>query len=240
MPFGLTNASAVFQTLVNDVLRDMLNKFVFVYLDDILIFSRSFEEHVQQVRLVLQRLLENRLYVQAEKCEFHLSSVQFLGFVVERGQIRTDPAKVQAVADWPNPTNRKQLQRFLGFANFYCRFIRGYSSVASPLTSLTSVKTQFSWSPAVDAAFSRLKCLFSSAPVLFHPDPAVQFVEEVDASDTGVGAVLSQRSTSDQKLTLASREKLSGWEPGASSCRTGSPRVEALVGGVHLSFYCLD
>ena len=95
------------------------------------------------------------------------------------------------MADWPTSTNRKQLQRFLGFANFYRRFIRGYSSVASSLTRLTSVKTKFLWSPAADAAFSRLKCLFSSAPVLSHPDLAVQFVVEVDASDTGVGAVLS-------------------------------------------------
>ena len=197
MAFGLTNAPAVFQTLVNDVLRDMLNKFLFVYLDDILIFSRSLEEHVQQVKLVLQRLLENRLYVKAEKCEFHVSSVQFLGFV---WQIRANPAKVQAVTDWPIPTDRKQLQRFLGFANFYRRFIRDYSTVASPLTNLTSVKTPFLWSSSADAASSRLKCLFSSAPVLAHPDSAAQFMVEVDASETGVGAVLSQRSTSDRKL----------------------------------------
>lgn len=107
MPFGLTNAPAVFQCLINDVLRDMLNRFVFVNLD-ILIFSHSPQEHV---RLVLQRLLENRLFVKAEKCEFHLSSVSFLGFVVERGQIKTDPTKIKAVVDWPTPTNRKQLQK---------------------------------------------------------------------------------------------------------------------------------
>ena len=200
MPFGLTNAPAVFQTLVNDVLRDMLNKFLFVYLDAILIFSRSLEEHVQQVKLVLQRFLENRLYFKAEKCEFHVSSVQFLGFMVEKGQVRADPAKVQAVTGWRIPTDRKQLQRFLGFANFYRRFIRDYSSVASPLSKLTSVKTPFLWSSSADAAFRRLKCLFSSAPVLAHPDSAAQFVVEVDASDTGVGAVFSQRSTSDRKL----------------------------------------
>ena len=200
MPFGLTNAPAVFQCLINDVLRDMLNRFVFVYLDDILIFSRSLQEHVQHVRLVLQRLLENRLFVKAEKCDFHVSSISFLGFVVEKGQFRTDPAKVKAVADWPVPTNRKQLQRFLGFANFYRRFIRNYSRVASPLTKLTSLKNPFSWSPEASAAFTQLKNLFCSAPVLSHPDPAAQFVVEVDASESGVGAVLSQRSPSDQKL----------------------------------------
>lgn len=200
MPFGLTNAPAVFQCLINDVLRDMLNRFVFVYLDDILIFSQTLQEHVQHVRLVLQRLLENRLYVKAEKCDFHVHSVHFLGFVVERGQIKADPDKVKAVADWPKPSNRRELQRFLGFANFYRRFIRNYSAVASPLTKLTSVKLTFSWSPEADRAFEHLKHLFCSAPVLCHPDPSAQFVVEVDASESGVGAVLSQRSSSDQKF----------------------------------------
>uniref|UniRef100_A0A8P4GJA5 Gypsy retrotransposon integrase-like protein 1 n=1 Tax=Dicentrarchus labrax TaxID=13489 RepID=A0A8P4GJA5_DICLA len=200
MPFGLTNAPAVFQALVNDVLRDMLNRFLFVYLDDILIFSQSQEEHVQHVRQVLQRLLENKLFVKAEKCEFHVTSVSFLGFIIERGQVKADPAKIQAVADWPSPTTRKQLQRFLGFANFYRRFIRNYSKVAAPLTKLTSVKVPFAWSPEAENAFLALKELFTSAPVLHHPDPSLQFVVEVDASDTGVGAVLSQRSPKDQKL----------------------------------------
>ncbi|KAK5927636.1 hypothetical protein CgunFtcFv8_012771 [Champsocephalus gunnari] len=152
------------------------------------------------MRLVLQRLLENRLYVKAEKCAFHVSSVSFLGFVVEKGQVRADPAKVMAVAEWPTPTTRKQLQRFLGFANFYRRFIRDYSRAAAPLTKLTSVKVPFVWSSETEAAFAMLKCLFSSAPVLSHPDSSAPFVVEVDASDTGVGAVLSQRSASDQKL----------------------------------------
>ena len=177
----------------------MLNCFVFVYLDDILIFSRNLQEHVQHVNLVLKRLLENRSYVKAEKCDFHVSSVCFLGFIVEKGQIKTDPAKVKAVAEWPTPTSRKQLQRFLGFANFYRRFIRDYSRVATPLTQLTSVKVPFVWCPAAEVAFTRLKLLFSSAPVLIHPDPTSQFIVEVDASDSGVGAVLSQRSTSDLK-----------------------------------------
>ena len=129
MPFGLTNAPAVFQTLV-DILRDMLHQFVFVYLDDILIFSRSLAEHKLHVRQVLQRLLENRLFVKAEKCEFHVPSVAFLGFIIGQGRLEMDPGKVTAVTDWPTPTNRKQLQRFLGFANFYRRFIRNYSHLS--------------------------------------------------------------------------------------------------------------
>ena len=128
MPFGLTKAPVVFQSLVNDVLRDMLNRSVFVYLDDILIFSKSVEEHRIHVRQVLQRLLENRL--KAEKCEFHVPSISFLGYIISQGQIEMDPAKVSAVAEWPSPPTRKRLQQFLGFANFYRRFIRGYSQVA--------------------------------------------------------------------------------------------------------------
>lgn len=122
MPFGLTKAPAVFQALVNDVLRDFLNQFVFVYLDDILIFSKTMSDHISHVHQVLQRLLENRLYVKAEKCDFHVSSVSFLGYILESGQLRMDPEKICAVAEWPRPTTRKDLQRFLRIANFYCKY----------------------------------------------------------------------------------------------------------------------
>ncbi|KAK7938999.1 hypothetical protein WMY93_002325 [Mugilogobius chulae] len=178
MPFGLTNAPAVFQHLL----------------------TTSPEEHVVHVRQVLQRLLENKLFVKEEKCEFHVQSVSFLGYIIGNGQVKPDPSKIRAVEEWPSPENRKQLQRFLGFANFYRRFIRNYSQVAMPLTRLTSSKIPFCWTPDAEKAFNNLKLLFTSAPVLIHPDPSLQFVVEVDASDTGVGAVLSQRSPVDQKL----------------------------------------
>ncbi|KAI3351082.1 hypothetical protein L3Q82_005605 [Scortum barcoo] len=201
MPFGLTNAPAVFQALINDVLRDFLNRFVFVYLDDILIYSRNLPDHQLHVRhQVLQRLLENRLFVKKEKCEFHASQVDFLGFIIKEGCVQADPAKVRAVAEWPIPTNRKLLQRFLGFANFYRRFIRNYSQEAAPLTALTSPSRPFVWSEEAEKAFNRLRTLFTTAPVLVQPDPAQQFVVEVDASDIGVGAVLSQRRGSDGRL----------------------------------------
>lgn len=151
------------------------------------------------VRLVLQRLLENKFYIKAEKCDF-VSSVSFLGFIVEQGKLKADPAKVQAVPDWPTPTSRKQLQRFLGFANFYRRFVRNYSQVAAPLTRLTSTISPFSWTPDAQIAFEQLKHRFTTAPVLTHPDPGQQFFVEVDASDIGVGAILSQRSPQSNKL----------------------------------------
>ncbi|KAL0153760.1 hypothetical protein M9458_050876 [Cirrhinus mrigala] len=164
MPFGLVNAPAVFQAFINDVLRDTLNKFVFVYFDDILIFSSSYQEHVQHVRQVLQRLLQNRLFIKLEKSEFHVPRVSFLGFIVSKGSLQMDPSKVRAVLDWPQPNSVKQ------------------------------------WSKEAEGAFNKLKKLFTSAPILTLPDPETPFVVEVDASDSGVGAVLSQRSSVDNKL----------------------------------------
>ena len=127
-------------------------------------------------------------YVKAEKCEFHVLSISFLGYIISQGQIEMDPAKVSVVAE------------FLGFANFYRRLIRGYSQVAAPLTALTSTKSAFIWTPKAETAFLDLKKGFVSAPILVQPDPSLQFVVEADASDTGVGAILSQRSPSDHKL----------------------------------------
>ncbi len=176
----------------------MVNRFLFVYLDDILIFSQNERDHIQHVRLVLQRLLENRLFAKLEKCEFHAQSVPFLGFILSLEGIRMDPAKVEAVANWPTPDSRKAVQRFLGFANFYRRFIRGFSQIALPLTNLTSTRWRFCWSEQAQEAFERLKGCFISAPILNNPDPSCQFVVEVDASEVGVGAILSQRSPSDR------------------------------------------
>ncbi|KAI7790520.1 Pol polyprotein [Triplophysa rosa] len=200
LPFGLTNAPAIFQGLINDVLGDMINRFVFVYLDDILIFSQSLQEHTRHVRVVLQCLLENQLFVKAEKCEFHSDTVLFLGHVISPRGIDPDDAKIKAVAMWGTPDSRKALQRFLGFANFYRRFIRGFGQVAAPLTALTSTKIPFSWNALAQVAFDKLKSRFVSAPVLCLPDPDQQFIVEVDASDVGVGAVLSQRAEHDGKV----------------------------------------
>ncbi|XP_077460820.1 uncharacterized protein LOC144077161 [Stigmatopora argus] len=171
MPFGLCNAPAVFQSLINDVLRDMLN---------------HLEEHVQHVRQVLQRLPEKRLYAKAEKCEFHVSETTFLGYVVTAGEMRMDAKKVGAITQWQRPKGRRELQRFLGFANFYRRLIRNYSRVAAPLTALSSTKLPFRWSDAAEVAFCDLKSRFTGAPVLAHPDPELQFQMEVDASELGL------------------------------------------------------
>jgi len=189
MPFGLSNAPAVFQALVNDVLRDMLNRFIFVYLNDILIFSPDPLTHQQHVRQVLQRLLENKLYVKAEKCEFHVYTVSFLGYVIAQGELRMDPAKIAAVSEWPVPTNRKELQRFLGFANFYRLFIRSYSRLAAPLTALTSTATTFHWSSEAESAFGggclRLRgwsCAVSAFPLRPETPPLCLLLPETLSS----------------------------------------------------------
>ncbi len=149
----------------------MLDQFIYVYLDDILIFSHSIQECFQHVRRVLQRLLENGLYVKAEKCAYHAQSVPFLGYIVLFEGMHMDPDKSQAVVDWPTPDSRKALQRFLGFGNFYWRFIRNFSQLAAPLTALTSTKIPFRWCSAAVAAFAKPKGCFDSAPILIAPDP---------------------------------------------------------------------
>ncbi|KAI2665208.1 Transposon Tf2-9 polyprotein [Labeo rohita] len=200
MPFGLCNSPAAFQHFINDVLRDMLGRWCYAYLDDILIYSKTIEEHTQHVRAVLQRLLAHQLYCKLEKCAFHQHSTTFLGFIISAQGVAMDPQKLEAVRSWPLPTSLKQLQRFLGFANFYRRFIRGFSSTAAPLTALTRPsRGEFQLTPEAIQAFNTLCHQFTTAPVLTHPDPLKPFVVEVDASDVGVGAVLSQRGP-DEKL----------------------------------------
>ncbi|KAK3506431.1 hypothetical protein QTP70_002157 [Hemibagrus guttatus] len=201
MPFGMVNASSVFQDFMHEVLREFLHKSILVYIDDILIYSRSLADHCQQVAEVLQRLRDYCLFLKAEKCTFHQPSVQFLGYIIDRSGIRMDEKKVTAVKDWPIPTSVKELQRFLGFANFYRRFIQGYSSITSSLTSLLKNKPKsLSWTPATTQAFETLKTAFTTAPLLAHPDPDLLFMVKVDASTIRVGAVLSQQQGNPRKL----------------------------------------
>ncbi|KAK3531883.1 hypothetical protein QTP70_034386 [Hemibagrus guttatus] len=185
MPFGLTNAPAVFQALINGVFQDLLGKGVIAYIDDILVYSKSREEHVLHVREVLSRLQRHHLYVKLEKCEFHRRTVTFLGYVISQRGVEMDMVKVRAVTDWPAPPP----------------FIRNYSSVAGPLTSLLRGKPKrLAWTDQARAAFQQLKESFTSAPILRHPDPDLPFVVEVDASSSGLGAVLSQRQGEPGKL----------------------------------------
>jgi hypothetical protein len=196
MPFGLTNAPADFQALINDVLRVYLDDFCTAFLDDIMVYSNTLQEHREQVYKVLKALSEAGLHLKPEKCHFHKQEVKYLGFIIGTDGIRMDPDKVSCVLDWKEPKSVKDVQCFLGFANFYRRFIRDYSKVVAPLTGMTKKEggkyVPFVWGPAQQAAFDLLKVAFTSAPILRHFDDDREIVVETDASDFVSAGILSQ------------------------------------------------
>ena len=192
MPFGLTNAPADFQKFINDTLRPFLDLFCTAYLDDILVYSDTLEEHKIHVRRVLEALSEAGLHLKPEKCEFHRQQVKYLGMIVQHNGVRMDPAKVSAIVEWDSPKNLTDVRSFLGFANFYRRFIKGYSEVVAPIVRLTRKDVPFVWTTDCEAAFNRLKEAFTSAPILSHFDPEREIIVETDASDYVSAGVLSQ------------------------------------------------
>ncbi|KAK3560415.1 hypothetical protein QTP86_008458 [Hemibagrus guttatus] len=203
MLFGLTNVPAVFQALINEVFQDILDKYVIAYIDDILVYSTSFEEHVRHVRAVLTCLQQNHLYVNGEKCAFHCTEIMFMGYVISQQgvEIKMDQTKIRAVTEWPESTTVRELQSLLGFANFYQRFIRNYSSIAGPLMSLPKGKPRrLVWNETAWETFVRLRTSFTTAPILRYADPNLPFIVEVDASSSGIRAVLTQWHGTSGKL----------------------------------------
>ena len=192
MPFGLTNAPASMQAYANDCLRDYLDLFCIVYLDDILIYSNTLEEHVTHVRQVLTRLTEYGLSYKREKCEFHTSTLSFLGFVILPTGISMDPDRIAAIVEWPAPENIHDIQDFLGFANFYHRFVDGFSRVVSPITILLRKGQRFHWSRQAQSAFDELKRRFTTAPILKHFDPDLPIRLHTDASGFAISGIVSQ------------------------------------------------
>ncbi|KAI0993735.1 hypothetical protein K3495_g14450, partial [Podosphaera aphanis] len=192
MPFGLTNAPATFQHFINDCVRDYLDIFCTAYLDDILIYSDTLEEHETHVYKVLDALKSKGVLLKPEKCEFHTQSTTYLGLIIEPSGIRMDPKKVEAVKSWTIPKSMKDVQAFLGFANFYRRFIRGFSTLALPLTKLTRKDTAFHWNEQAETAFKALRDAFTTAPILSHFDPEKEITVETDASDYVAAGILSQ------------------------------------------------
>jgi len=195
MPFGLTNALSTFQDMMNHVLSDVLDVGVLAYMDDILIYAKTEEEHDRLVKEVLDRLQQNGLAVLPEKCVWKAEEVKFLGYVIGRDGIKMSTAKVEAILSWKAPTSVTEVQSFLGFANFCRRFIRDYSRIARPLTELTKKEAGivWAWNQHAEEAFQELKKRFTSAPILAHFDPEKPLIIETDASDFAIGAVLSQR-----------------------------------------------
>ena len=192
MPFGVTNAPPQFMFMMNDLLRDYLDQFVVVLLDDILIYSANEEQHTEHLKRVLSVLQNHRLYAKASKCEFFKTTIEFLGQEIMNGGMTPTEAKMQAIRDWATPQNVHDVRAFLGFANYYRRFIRDFASLASPLTDLTKKGTTWQWGPYQRHAFLALKDAYCNAPLLLFPDPPLPYTVSTDASEIAVGVVLLQ------------------------------------------------
>ncbi|GJT03169.1 putative reverse transcriptase domain-containing protein [Tanacetum coccineum] len=203
MPFGLTNAPAVFMDLMNRVCKPYLDKFVIVFIDDILIYSKSKQEHKEHLKIILELLKKEELYAKFSKCEFWIPKVQFLGHVIDSEGIHVDPAKIESIKDWTSPKSPTEIRQFLGLAGYYRRFIEGFSKIAKPMTKLTQKKVKFEWGDKQEAAFQLLKQKLCSAPILALPEGSEDFIAYCDASKKGLGAVLMQR---EKVISYASRQ----------------------------------
>ena len=192
MSFGLTNAPAYFMYLMNKVFMKFLDKFVVVFIDDILVYSKNEEEHEQHLRLVLETLREHQLYAKFSKCEFWLKEVKFLGHVLSAGGVAVDPKKIASILEWKTPANVRNIREFLGLAGYYRKFVKDFSKIAKPMTELLKKEKQFEWSPECEASFQELKLRLTSAPILIMPDINKNFEVYCDASRLGLGCVLMQ------------------------------------------------
>jgi hypothetical protein len=191
MPFGLCNAPSTFQSLMNHVFRPFLRHFVLVFFDDILIYSKTWKDHLTHVDQVLSLLTQHQLFLKQSKCAFGASEVEYLGHLVGKDGVRVDPKKIEAMQDWPHPKTLKSLRGFLGLTGYYRKFVKNYGKIAAPLTALLK-KNSFNWTPAAAQAFQTLKMAMCTTPVLALPDFTKTFVLECNASGKGIGVVLMQ------------------------------------------------
>jgi len=183
MPFGLTNALSVFQRHLNNILSEKIDCGVVVYIDDILIYTQTEEEHVELVRWALKQLSENSLYVNIDKCIFHVPEVEFVGFQIGTQGVQISQKKVEDILNWPAPRSVKEVQKFIGFANFYRRFIQGFSKLTLPIQTRTHNGVMGNWTQQCEEAFEELKHRFTTAPILCHYHPEWHKQIETDASD---------------------------------------------------------
>ncbi|CAI7729085.1 unnamed protein product [Closterium sp. NIES-53] len=192
LPFGQLNAPATFMSLMHSVFRDFLDRFVIIFIDDILIYIKSLKEHAEHLRQVFIRLREHRLFAKQSKCEFAKPSIPFLGHIISHNQLAMDPSKVQAIREWKEPTSIKEVQAFLDLANYYRKFIRHFAAITSPLSNLLRKSEPFHWDSDQQTAFNALKYALTSSPTLALPNPSLPYVIWTDASQVATGAILYQ------------------------------------------------
>jgi hypothetical protein len=188
VPFGLTNEPTVFMSLMNGIFRKYLDRFVQVFLDDILIYSKNEREHEEHLRIVLSCLRENKLYEKLLKCSFFQKEIHYLGHIISGEGISVDPEKVKAIMEWPVPKNAHEVRSFMGLAGYYRRFVEGFSKIVKPITTLQCKGVRYEWTEECDRAFIELKRLLTSAPILRVPDMEKDFTVCTDASKQGLGA----------------------------------------------------
>ena len=203
LPFGLTNAPAAFMDLMKRVFKLYLDKFVVVFIDDILIYSKSHVEHEEHLRIVLQTLRTHQLYEKLSKCEFWLNSVSFLGHVISKEGVRVDPKKVEVVSNWPRPTNVTEIRSFLGMAGYYRRFVKDFSRISALLTRLIKKQVKFEWDDTCEQSFQKLKDCLATAAVLALPTDHGGMTVYYDASRVGLCCVLIQNG---KVIAYASRQ----------------------------------
>jgi len=209
MTFGLCNAPATFQTFMDTQFTDFLaTSKVVIYLNDILIMAQTIVELIKLTHGILQRLLDLNLYLQPEKCSFNQTSVEYLGLIISEGELHMDPVKLNAVTNWPTPKTMKEVQKFLGFCNFYCCFVKNYSALAQPLFNLTKKDIPFHWDQEEEQAFRSLQSTLTMAPVLILPDYDKPFTLITNASDYAIGSILEQEDAFGRSYPVAYFSKL--------------------------------
>jgi hypothetical protein len=218
MPFGLTNAPVTFQCIMNSIFAPFMRNFVLVFMDDILLYSKTLEQHVQHLQQIFQTLMDHKLYVTFSKCAFAHPKIEYLGHIISQQGVDTDPSKTASMVNWSTPRSITEVRAFLGLTGYYRKFVRNYGIMAKPLTSLLKQKT-FTWTPEAERAFQSLETTMCSVLVPQLPDFEESFEIETNACDKGVGAVLSQKghpiaffnkslSTANQKLSIYEKEFL--------------------------------
>lgn len=210
MPFGLVKAPATFQSLMDKIFGDVQWKFVCVYFDDIFIYSKTFQQHLQHLREVFTRLRQNRLQAKITKCKILRPEIIFLGHLVSAQGIKPDPEKTAAVVEWKTPTNKKHVRQFVGLCSYYRKFIPHFATIANPLHKIQSNhrKVVFVWNEEQQVAFDTLKKALTSAPILVSPDWSLPFILQTDSSDYGVGAVLCQIVNGEERVIAYASKSL--------------------------------